>query len=76
MRVNHRGRSRFGLTVVATLAALFGAVASTVGLCRPFATGLAIWDRPLHAPLVSSLGGQLAPFQNVYGHGSPLRYHR
>ncbi len=36
---------------------------------------LAMWDRDWHIPLVSSLGAQRAPFDNVFLPRAALRYH-
>ncbi len=58
---------------------LIAAITAASGLA--FALGLGIsrqytlWDRPWHAALVPSLGGQSLPFVNVYGTGEALHYH-
>lgn len=72
-----RGRS---LAWPARLGGRFAA-ALLAGAALAAALGLAVsrrytvWDRPWHAPLVPSLGGQTLPFVNVYGAAEPLHYH-
>jgi len=53
-----------------TVAALFAVWLSSV---LSLACGL--WDRWWHIPLVTSLGGQRAPFLNFFEQNEPLAYH-
>lgn len=61
---------RFGHVVPGLLSSASALYLSTL-ISRPYA----IWDRHWHIPLVASLRGQHAPFQNVYEPGSKLFYH-
>lgn len=61
---------RVAHVVPAVLSGALGLWLST-SISRPYA----IWDRHWHIPLVASLRGQHAPFQNVYEPGSKLFYH-
>jgi hypothetical protein len=53
-----------------TLAALFAVWLSSV-----LSLTCALWDRWWHIPLVTSLGGQRAPFLNFFEQNEPLAYH-
>jgi hypothetical protein len=53
-----------------TLAALFAVWVSSV-----LSLTCALWDRWWHIPLVTSLGGQRAPFLNFFEQSEPLAYH-
>jgi hypothetical protein len=53
-----------------SIAALFAVWVSSV---LSFTCGL--WDRWWHIPLVTSLGGQRAPFLNFFEQNEPLAYH-
>jgi len=51
------------------------ASALCVGLSLVISRTYIVWDKTLHVPLVSSIGGQTLPFVNVFGANEPLRYH-